>query len=62
MLPYVTYDQKKVDAFVARVDRGARVAARNATVRITLRHMLRRSGRTGREMNEKKLRSSSRPR
>jgi lipoprotein-anchoring transpeptidase ErfK/SrfK len=55
VLPYVTYDQKKLDAFVARVDKGARVAARNATVRITLRHMLRRSGRTGREMNEKKL-------
>jgi hypothetical protein len=55
VLPYVTYDQKKVDAFVARVDDGARVAARDATVHITLRHMVRRPGRTGRELYEKRL-------
>jgi lipoprotein-anchoring transpeptidase ErfK/SrfK len=55
VLPYVSYSQKKVDAFVARVDAGARVPARNATVHITLRHMLRRPGKTGREMYEKRL-------
>jgi lipoprotein-anchoring transpeptidase ErfK/SrfK len=55
VLPYVTYDQKKVDAFVTHVDNSARVVARNATVHIGLRHMERHSGRTGREMYEKRL-------
>ena len=42
MLPWTSYDKKKLAAFVARVDRSARVAPRDATVRITLQHMLKR--------------------
>src|SRR5918998_1643843 len=42
VLPWTSYDAKKLAAFVARVDRSARVAPRNATVRITLRRMIRR--------------------
>ena len=55
VLPYVTYDKKKVAAFVARVDRSARVAARDATVRITLQHMRKRPSKSGRELDDKGL-------
>jgi lipoprotein-anchoring transpeptidase ErfK/SrfK len=55
VLPYTTYDKKKLAAFVARVDRSARVAARDATVRITLQHMLKRRSQSGREMDDKGL-------
>jgi lipoprotein-anchoring transpeptidase ErfK/SrfK len=55
VLPWTSYDKKKLAAFVARVDRGARVAPRDATVRITLRRMIRRSSQSGREMNDKGL-------
>jgi lipoprotein-anchoring transpeptidase ErfK/SrfK len=55
VLPWTSYDKKKLAAFVARVDRGARVAARDATVRITLRHISKRSSKSGRELDEKGL-------
>ena len=55
VLPYTSYDAKKLAAFVARVDRAARVPARNATVRITLRHIYKRSSKSGREMKDKQL-------
>ena len=55
MLPWTSYDKKKLAAFVARVDRSARVAARDATVRITLQHMRKRSSKSGREMDDKGL-------
>ena len=55
VLPYTTYDKKKLAAFVARVDRSARIAPRDATVRITLQHMLKRSSKSGREMDDKGL-------
>jgi len=56
VLPWTSYDRKKLSAFVARVDRSARVAPRNATVRITLRRMIRRKSQSGREMDDKGLR------
>ena len=43
VLPLTRYDGKRLAAFVARVDRGARVAPRDATVRITLRRMVKRA-------------------
>jgi lipoprotein-anchoring transpeptidase ErfK/SrfK len=55
VLPWTSYSKKKLAAFVARVDRSARVAPRNATVRITLRHIRKRSSRSGREMDDKRL-------
>ncbi len=55
VLPHTSYDRKRLAAFVAGVDKGARVAPRNATVRITLRRMVRRSSRSGREMDDKAL-------
>ena len=55
VLPYVTYRKATVAAFVSAVDNSARVAPRDATVRITLRHMVKRSSKSGREMNEKQL-------
>ena len=42
VLPWTSYDKKKLAAFVARVDRSARVAPVNATVRITLQHIRKR--------------------
>jgi hypothetical protein len=56
VLPYVTYSAKRVDAFVAKVDAGSRVAPRNATVRITLRHIYRTHSRSGRAAKDKLLR------
>ncbi len=55
VLPWTRYDGKRLAAFVARVDRGARLAARDATVRITLRRIFRRSSRSGREMDDGQL-------
>jgi len=55
VLPYTSYDAKKLAAFVARVDRGARVAPRDARVRITLQHIRKTSSKSGREMNDKQL-------
>ena len=55
VLPWTSFDRKRLAAFVARVDRRARVAPRNAGVRITVRRMLRRKSRSGREMNDKQL-------
>ena len=55
VLPWTSYDKKKLAAFVARVDRSARVAPRDATVRITLQHMVKRASKSGREMDDKGL-------
>jgi hypothetical protein len=55
VLPHVTYGRKALAAFVARVDRRARVAPRDAAVRITLTHIYKRRARTGRELREKPL-------
>ena len=55
VLPWTRYDKRKLAAFVARVDRSARVAPRNATVRITLRHIRKRSSKSGREMDDGRL-------
>jgi lipoprotein-anchoring transpeptidase ErfK/SrfK len=55
VLPWTSYDKKKLAAFVARVDRSARVAPVNATVRITLQHMVKRASKSGREMDDKGL-------
>jgi lipoprotein-anchoring transpeptidase ErfK/SrfK len=49
---------KRLTAFAAAVDRAARVAARDATIRITLRRIYKRSGRDGRELDEKALRAA----
>jgi lipoprotein-anchoring transpeptidase ErfK/SrfK len=55
VLPWTSYDKAKLAAFVASVDKGARVPARDATVRITIRHIAKRSSKSGREMDEKSL-------
>ena len=55
VLPWTAYDTKKLAAFVARVDRSARVAPRDASVRITLQHIYKRSSKSGREMDDKGL-------
>jgi lipoprotein-anchoring transpeptidase ErfK/SrfK len=55
VLPWTRYDRKKLAAFVARVDKGARVAPRDATVRITLTRMVKRSSKSGRELDDKRL-------
>ena len=55
VLPWTSYDKKKLAAFVARVDRSARIAPRDATVRITLQHMIKRASKSGREMDDKSL-------
>ena len=55
VLPWTSYDGRRLAEFVARVDRGARVAPRDATIRITLRRLLRRPSRSGRELDDKGL-------
>jgi hypothetical protein len=55
VLPFVTYDAKALARFVARVDRRARVAPRDATVRITLTRIFKRKSQSGRELREKEL-------
>jgi lipoprotein-anchoring transpeptidase ErfK/SrfK len=55
VLPWTAFDKKKLAAFVARVDRSARVAPRDATVRITLQHIYKRASKSGREMDDKGL-------
>ena len=55
VLPYTSYDKKKLAAFVSLVDRSARVPARDATVHITLQHMRKRPSKSGRELNETAL-------
>jgi lipoprotein-anchoring transpeptidase ErfK/SrfK len=55
VLPWTSYDKKKLAAFVARVDRSARVAPVDATVRITLQHIRKRPSKSGRELDEKVL-------
>jgi hypothetical protein len=55
VLPYVKYDKKRLAAFIARVDRGGRVAPRDATVRITLTRIYKRKSQSGREVQDKPL-------
>ena len=55
VLPFTSFDKKKLAAFVERVDRRARVNPRDATVRITLRHIFSRKAKSGRELDEKAL-------
>jgi hypothetical protein len=55
---WTSFRAKRLSAFVAAVDRAARVKPRDATIRITLRHIYRRKGRSGRELDEKKLRAA----
>jgi hypothetical protein len=55
VLPWTSYDRRKLSRFVARVDRSARVAPRDATVRITLQHIFKRPSQSGREMDDKAL-------
>ena len=55
VLPYVKYDRKKLAAYIDRVDRGGRVAPRDATVRITLTRIYKRKSQSGREVLEKPL-------
>jgi lipoprotein-anchoring transpeptidase ErfK/SrfK len=52
---YVTYDQAKLAAFANKVAAGARLGSRNATVRITLRHIRAVKARTGRSVKVKAM-------
>jgi hypothetical protein len=50
-------DKKKVRTFARRVGREVYLKPRDATIRITLRHIYRREGRTGRSLDVKALRA-----
>jgi lipoprotein-anchoring transpeptidase ErfK/SrfK len=52
----LTWRRSTVSNFVARVDKRATIAPRNATVRITVRTMIKKRSRWGRALDEKKLR------
>jgi len=52
----VRFSRRSVVAFLARVDRGARVAPRDASVRITLRRMIRVASKPGRDLKRAGLR------
>jgi lipoprotein-anchoring transpeptidase ErfK/SrfK len=52
----VRYSRRAILAFLARVSRGARVAPRDASVRITLRRMIVRGSRSGRVLQRAGLR------
>jgi lipoprotein-anchoring transpeptidase ErfK/SrfK len=53
----VTFKRSVVKAFVAKVDRSVYLAARDATVKITLRHIYRRKDKTGRDLDGAALRT-----
>jgi lipoprotein-anchoring transpeptidase ErfK/SrfK len=55
---WVSFRRAKVEEFAERVDAAARVAPRNATVHITLKHIRKVRGKTGREMDERGLREA----
>jgi len=55
---WTSFNRSRLTAFAARVDRAARVLARDATVRITLSRIYKRRGRSGRELDEKALRAA----
>jgi L,D-transpeptidase catalytic domain len=55
---WTSFRRSRLTAFAARVDRAARVLPRDATVRITLRRIYKRKGRSGRELDERKLRAA----
>jgi lipoprotein-anchoring transpeptidase ErfK/SrfK len=52
---YVTYDQAKLTAFTQKIADGARLKARDAGVRITLRHIRRTKAATGRSVKVKAM-------
>jgi len=52
----IRFDRARIRAFARRVARAVHVAPRDATVRITLRHMLRRRAKTGRALDVRALR------
>lgn len=54
--PFVTYRRAAVQAWVSGIGRGLFVAPRNATLRITIRRMIRRKGRDGSALVEWRLR------
>src|SRR4051795_3393990 len=54
----ITWDRKLVRKLSERIARTVYLAPRNATVRITLRHMIREHSRSGRSLNAKALRRS----
>ena len=56
VLPFVTYRRSAVREWVAQTGRGLFVAPRNATLRITIRRMVRRKGRDGSALVEWRLR------
>ncbi len=53
----LSWRKARVAAFVAKVDRRASIASRDATVRITLRRIYKRAGKDGRAVDEKRLRA-----
>jgi len=53
-----SFDHAKVRAFARGIARRVYLAPRDATIRITLRHMLRRHSRTGRALDVKRLRAT----
>ena len=56
--PAVTFSRRRVRSFVASVGRAVYVAPRNATLRITLRRMIRRRSYGGRKLVEYRLRAA----
>lgn len=54
--PYVTFRRAPVRDFANRIDRRVTLAPRNATVRITVRKIIRRRSRAGRDFNARGLR------
>jgi hypothetical protein len=54
----VSFDRKRLRAFVARIGRAVHVAPRNATLRITLRRMIRRRSFGGRRLVQYRLRNA----
>jgi lipoprotein-anchoring transpeptidase ErfK/SrfK len=56
--PYVTFRRGAVRDFANRIDRRVTVAPRDATVRITVKRIVRKRSRAGRNFNARALRSS----
>ena len=56
--PWIDFRRGAVKDFAARVDRRVYVPARNATVRITLRKIVRRKSKEGRDLNARGLRAT----
>jgi hypothetical protein len=54
----IAWDRKRIEMLSARVSRAVYLAPRDATIRITLRHILRRKSTTGRSLSAKVLRTA----